>query len=54
MDNVMIDELASGSHQLRVSLANNDHSPLNPPVEDSIVIDVKGPAFSAVATDLPY
>lgn len=36
-----VTELTPGPHHIRVSLANNDHSPLNPPVEDSIVLDVR-------------
>ena len=41
---VTLDPLPLGPHHLRVSLANNDHSPLSPPVEDSLVIDVMGEA----------
>lgn len=42
---VTLDPLPPGPHHLRVSLANNDHSPLSPPVEDSLVIDVMGEAI---------
>ncbi len=37
----VVTELTPGPHHIRVSLANNDHSPLRPPVEDSIVLDVR-------------
>ena len=39
-DSYFLEPIRPGSHHLRVSLANNDHSPLNPPVEDSVVINV--------------
>ena len=46
---VKLERLPPGPHHLRVSLANNDHSPLNPAVEDSVTIDV-GEASAADET----
>jgi len=34
-----LDRVAQGPHHLKVALANNDHSLLDPSVEDSVVID---------------
>lgn len=33
--------VAPGPHHLKVSLANNDHTPLYPPVEDVAIIEVR-------------
>jgi hypothetical protein len=41
---VALKPVTSGPHHLRVSLANNDHSPLTPAVEDSIVVQAVGGA----------
>lgn len=35
-----LEQVPPGPHHLRVALANNDHSPLSPPAEASVVIDV--------------
>lgn len=40
-DEYALTDVTPGPHHIRVSLANNDHSPLSPPVEDSIVLDVR-------------
>ncbi len=39
---IVLDRLSPGPHHVRVSLANNDHSALSPPAEDSVVVDVRG------------
>jgi len=39
-DSFLLKPLRPGSHHLRIALANNDHSTLSPPVEESIVISV--------------
>jgi hypothetical protein len=50
-ESVALKPVASGPHHLRASLANNDHSPLTPAVEDSIVVEVVGGAAAPPVTD---
>jgi len=54
-DRVTLTSLTPGPHHLRCSLANNDHSPLDPPVEDSVVVDVVGEGLSSpTSSSLEY
>ena len=34
-----LERVSAGLHHLRVALANNDHSPVLPPVEDTVIVD---------------
>ena len=45
-----LDRVSSGFHHLRVALANNDHSPVLPPVEDTVIVDA-GTDDSATAAN---
>ena len=38
---LLLTNVPTGRHQVRVSLANNDHSPLSPPVEQKLIFDVR-------------
>ena len=38
-ETAMLDRVSAGLHHLRVALANNDHSPVLPPVDDTVIVD---------------
>jgi methionine-rich copper-binding protein CopC len=44
-EDTTLEQVTQGPHHLRVALANNDHSPLSPPAEASVVIDVGAGEF---------
>ena len=48
-ETTILERVSAGFHHLRVALANNDHSPVLPPVEDTVIVDVDFDDSAAVA-----
>ncbi|MCH7745667.1 MAG: hypothetical protein IIC84_06305, partial [Chloroflexi bacterium] len=53
-ETAMLERVSAGLHHLRVALANNDHSPVLPPVEDTVIVDadIDGSATAADSDEL--
>ena len=47
----MLERVSAGLHHVRVALANNDHSPVLPPAEDTVIIDVDFDNSAAAAAE---
>jgi hypothetical protein len=52
-DSITITDLPKGNHTIRVSLHNNDHTPLSPEVGDAVVVEITpGPPRTEAPLDL--